>query len=880
MTAESERLKEKGTGPIPPWEGWGPYVAERAWGTVREDYSPDGNAWNYFTHEDARFRTYRWGEDAIAGLTDRFQVLLFAPVFWNGSDPILKERLFGLGSFEGNHGEDVKECYYHLDATPTHSYLKYLYKYPQSPFPYDRLVQENGKRSSKEREFELVDTGVFDEDRYFDIFVEYAKEGPDDLCIKIEAINRGPDPAELHILPHLWFRNQWSWGPVPLEEPLITLDGMCLIADDNRLASPKHILFDHHLGKRYLYGPAKGKALFTNNETNRNALWGEENKTPYVKDAFHRYLIGEERGAVNPDHFGTKAAFHYHFPSIAPGKSATLLLRFSNQPMKDPLAKVEEIIANRKKEADAFYETVHPKNASAEEKAIQRQAFAGMIWNKQIYIFDVGTWFQGDNPKKPPPESRKEIRNIHWRHIISMRIFSMPDKWEYPWFAAWDLTFQALVFSQIDLPFAKNQLWLLFLDQFQHPNGAIPAYEWEFSDVNPPVQAWALLKLFEYEKEKFGIEDYSFLEKCFHKLLLNFAWWVNKVDSQGHNIFEGGFLGMDNIGFTDRSEKFPDGVYLDQSDGSGWMSLLCLNLMRISLMLAKKNPIYEGLGIKFFEHFIYITASMRKSYWRPYDLWDEKDGFFHSFLRFPDGTFEQIRVRSLTGIIPFFACDSWDEEELMKYPDFYSSYQWFLKERSDLTAKCIQKIPHEKGTKHLFGLLSTHETKRFLKHIWDPSEFRSEYGLRSLSKYHEKHPAVMGDVVLKYEPGESLERIKGGNSNWRGPIWFPLNYILIDTLKRLGHIYKDTLKIEVKGEEAVTLLEMAKSFEERLLSLFKRDQEGHCPALGDTEKFQKDPHFREYYPFYEHFHGDTGRGLGASQQTGWTGLIAKLIEEK
>ncbi len=884
MTAEQARLEEKYKGPVFPWDLWGPYVAERAWGTVREDYSADGDAWRYFTHDQARSRAFRRGEDGIAGLCDRFQVMALAPVFWNGKDPILKERLFGLDSYEGNHGEDVKELYYYLDATPTHSYLKYLYKYPQNPFPYDKLVEENGKRSVKEREYELMDTGVFAEDRYFDIFVEYAKADAEDICMKIEAVNRGPDAAELFILPHLWFRNQWSWGEVPLEQPVLFADSKeknvcCIVADDERLASPEYLLFDYHLGKRYFYGPAGGEYLFTDNETNKEKIFDEPNALAYVKDAFHRYLIEKEKTAINPSLQGTKAALSYHFPSIAPGQKVSLAFRFSKSPLKNPLSDIEKIIAERKLEADAFYETVHPKEASAEEKAIQRQAFAGMIWNKQIYLFDVGAWLQGDNPKNPPPELHKHIRNVHWRHIVSMRIISMPDKWEYPWFAAWDLTFHALVFSQIDLQFAKNQLWMLLFDQFQHPNGAIPAYEWEFSDVNPPVQAWAVIKLFEYEHEKFGVYDYPFLEKCFHKLLLNFAWWVNKVDSLGHNIFEGGFLGMDNIGFTDRSEKLPPGFLLDQADGSGWMSLLCLNLMRISLLLAKKNPIYEGLGIKFFQHFVYVTAAMRKGYWRPYDLWDEEDGFFHSFLRHPDGTYEQMKIHSLTGIVPFFACDVWDEEELKQFPEFYSSYEWFIAKKSELTSKCIQKVPHSQGTKHIFGLLSATETKRFLEHIWSPDEFRSEFGLRSLSKYHETNPGRLQDAILSYEPGESLAKIKGGNSNWRGPIWFPLNYIFIDTLKRLGRIYQNTLQVQVENEAKVNLLEMARSFEERLLKLFKKDADGRRPAFGDDEKLQTDPHFRDYLLFYEHFHGDTGRGLGACQQTGWTGLIAKLIED-
>ena len=882
--SEGKLSKESGAGLfVPPAEKWGPYVAERGWGTVREDYSSDGDAWNYFPHDHARMRAYRRAEDGIAGLSDRFQILLFAPAFWNGADPILKERLFGLNSYEGNHGEDVKEIYYYLDAIPSHDYLKYLYKYPQEPFPYETLVEENQKRGTDEREYELIDTGVFDEDRYFDIFIEYAKADPEDLCIRIEAINRGPKKAPLHILPHLWFRNQWSWEKEPTPEPLITLgEGkkgeICLIADDARLPSPQYLLFDYHLGRRYLYSTPGGKPLFTNNESNRETLWGQPNTTPYVKDAFHRHLIQKEAGSVNPEMYGTKAAIHYFFPSVAPGKSAVVYLRFTSHTLDDPLSEIDSVIEKRKKETDLFYQSIHPEKATAEEKAIQRQAFAGLIWSKQTYLFDVGEWLQGD-PVNPPSPLHKNIRNFHWRHIVSMRVFSMPDKWEYPWFAAWDLTFQSLAYALIDVEFAKYQLWLLLFDQFQHPNGAVPAYEWEFSDVNPPVQAWAALKIFEYEKKKFGREDFAFLEKCFHKLLLNFAWWVNKVDSFGNNVFEGGFLGMDNIGFTDRSQKLPAGYLLDQSDGAGWMSLLCLNLMRIALTLSKNDPIYEGLGIKFFQHFIYVTAAMRKGYWRHYDMWDDKDGFFYSFMRHPNGKVDKMKIRSLVGIVPFFACDVWDENELKSFPEFYAAYQWMVEKRPNLTETCIQVIPHESGVKHLFGLLSAKEMEHFLTNIWDPNEFRSDYGLRSLSKYHEKNPARLQDIELAYEPGEATEKIKGGNSNWRGPIWFPLNFLLIDTLNRLSGVFKDSLKVQVGKEPKVTLAQMSESFSQRLIELFKKDKEGNRPIYADYEKFQKDPHFKDYLFFYEHFHGDTGRGLGASHQTGWTALVANLIDQ-
>ncbi len=885
MDPETKRLEKRQEvsllTAVSPWEKWGPYVSERGWGNVREDYSADGDAWAYFPYDHAHLRTYRWSEDGIAGISDRFQTLLFAPAFWNGRDKRLKERLYGVNSWEGNHGEDVKECYYHLDATPTHSYLKYLYKYPQAAYPYEQLLEENQKRSPQDREFELLDTGIFNENRYFDIFIEYAKADVGDICIRIEAFNRGPEPAELHILPHLWFRNEWSWGPTREREPVIQKEPgkvPCLVASDNGKKPSKFLLFDYRLGTHYLYGSQKGLPLFTNNETNKEALWQEPNSTPYVKDAFHRYLIEKKMDAINPKSFGTKAALHYFFPAIEPGKSATVLLRLTDIKMKNPLWDIEKVILKRKQEADLFYASVHPKNATAEEKAIQRQALSGMIWSKQSYIFDVEAWLMGDDANNPPPESHKFIRNMHWRHIKSLRVFSMPDKWEFPWFAAWDLAFHTVTFALIDIEFAKDQLWLLLFDQFQHPNGAIPSYEWGFDDINPPIQAWAALKIFEFEKKKTGREDYDFLEKCFHKLLMNFSWWINKVDTKGNNVFEGGFLGMDNIGFTDRSLKLPEGFSLDQADGVGWISLLCLNLMRIALTLSKRNPNYEGLGIKFFEHFVYVAASMRKGHGRSYDMWNDKAGFFHSHLRKPDGSAEEIVVRSLEGIIPLFATDVWDEEELRSFPVFYSSYQWMLQNRPDLTSKCIQKIPHKAGTYHLLGLLNTSELQRFLTTIWDPEEFRSSYGLRSLSKYHQKHPAKWSNYTIFYEPGESSEKIKGGNSNWRGPVWLPLNYLLIDTLSRLGGVFKDNMKIRVRKEAPVTIDEMARSFALRLLNLFKKDAKGERPMYGDYEKFQNDPHFKDYFFFYEHFHGDNGRGLGASHQNGWSGLIANLID--
>jgi hypothetical protein len=864
---------------VPPWERWGPYVSERAWGTVREDYSENGDAWNFFPHDHARKKAFRWGEDAIAGLCDRYQVLVFAPVFWNGQDPILKERLFGLNPYEGNHGEDVKELYYHLDATPTASYLKYLYKYPQQAYPYTQLIEENQRRGTDEPEYELLDTGLLNENRYFDLYIEYAKASPDDICIRIEAINRGPEAAPLHVLPHLWFRNQWSWGEKLLAEPSIQRDGNGLVADDRKMPSPYHLLAPYHLGKRYLYSSPHGKALFTNNETNQEALFERPSRTPYVKDAFHRYLIEKDGDSVNPAQTGTKAAIHYFFPEIKPGKSKVLYLRLTSTPMKGPLENIDEVMAEKKKEADLFYQKIHPVKASEEEKRIQRQALSGMVWNQQMYFYAVNIWLNGDNPSAPPPEERKWLRNTHWRHLVSMRILSMPDKWEYPWFAAWDLTFHSLSLALIDIEFAKQQLWFLLFDQFQHPNGAIPAYEWNFSEINPPVQAWAALKIFTMEKKKNGTGDLAFLEKCFHKLLLNFAWWVNKVDSLGHNVFEGGFLGLDNIGFLDRSEKLPEGFLMDQADGAGWISLLCLNMMRIALILAKKDPVYEGLGIKFFQHFVHVAAGVRKGQWRNYDMWDDEDGFFHSFLRHPDGEVEKIPIRSAVGIIPFFALDVWDLEEFKQFPNFYLSYQWMLEKNSELTQKCVHPVVHKGKTHYVLGFLNPQELSKFLTTLWDPEEFRSPYGLRSLSKYHEKHPAQMHGMKLAYEPGEATEKIKGGNSNWRGPVWFPINYLLIETLLTASRGFEDRLQIHAGQEKPVSVEQMARYYSESLLALFKKDKKGRRPLFGDNEKLQKDPEFSDYLLFYEHFHGDTGRGLGASHQTGWTGLVANLIDE-
>ncbi len=870
LTAEHHRLLEPHSQLVRPWRAWGPYVSDRSWGTVREDYSPHGTAWDFLPHDLARSKAYRWGEDGIAAICDRYQILNFAPVFWNGRDPILKERLFGLDSNEGNHGEDVKEYYFYLDATPTHSYAKMLYKYPHAEFPYRRLVEENRARGGKGMEFELLDTGVFDQDRYFDIFVEYAKASPDDIVFRFEIFNRGPETAELHLLPHLWFRNTWSWTDPPGPEPSITLveshDGICIRADDRAALAPKNLPVEWRLGPRYLYGSSGGQVLFTNNETHAERAFGPgaHSRKPYVKDAFHRYLVHGEKSAVNPDSSGTKACLVYKL-SIPPGGHETVSLRLTHEPLHNALAGVDEIIAARKRDADEFYETIHPARANEDERAIQRQALAGLLWSKQIYLFDVNVWLQGDNPNCPPPESRQRGRNTHWRHLNSMRILSMPDKWEYPWFAAWDLAFQCVTMALVDPNFAKDNLWFLLFEQFQHINGQIPAYEWEFSDLNPPVHAWACWRVYQIERERTGKQDRDFLERCFHKLLINFAWWVNKVDSQGNNVFEGGFLGLDNITVVDRSEKLPDGAVLEQSDGTGWMGFFCLYMMRIALELAAENKTYEGLATKFFQHYVYIGAAMKNMGGRQYSLWDEEDGFFYDVLRSPNGDFHKFRVRSLVGLIPLFAVEVLTEKELRSHPGFVRDLNWFVRNRGDLTSHAYHSTTIDGEPAHVLSIVDREQLARILERVRSPEEFLSDFGVRSLSKYHSDHPFEFGHSRVRYTPAEEDIKLKGGNSNWRGPIWFPANYLLLESLLKFqsAHGGPDTL---------------ASTIAERLIAIFARGSDGRRPVFGGAEKFQSDPHWRDYLLFYEHFHGDNGAGLGASHQTGWTALVANLID--
>ncbi|MBV8841503.1 MAG: glucosidase [Bryobacterales bacterium] len=865
------------------WRRWGPYVSERSWGTVREDYSPNGAAWEFLPHDAARSKAYRWGEDGLAAICDRYQLLVFGLALWNGNDPILKERAFGLTPSEGNHGEDVKEYYFYLDSTPTHSYMKYLYKYPQAKYPYDWLVSENRNRGGRGFEFELVDTGVFDEDRYFDVFVEYAKASSEDLCIRIEAVNRGPQAAPLHIIPQVWFRNIWSWT-TPRGVPPVIAEGpagegaISVVADDSGAERLRNLPFDYEIGRRYLYAQAGGKALFTDNETNAQRLYGIPSSISYFKDAFHRAIVNGEADAVNPSRAGTKACFQHEY-TIPAGASVVLRLRLTPEPMKSPLRDIDEIVGRRRAEADEFYSAIHPAKATEDEKRIQRQAFAGLLWSKQIYLFDVNTWLEGDNPKYPPPDSRLNIRNRHWRHLNSMRVLSMPDKWEYPWFAAWDLAFHTVPFALIDPEFAKEQLFLMLFEQFQHPNGQIPAYEWEFSDLNPPVHAWALWRVYNTDKSRKGVGDREFLEKCFHKLLINFAWWVNKVDSSGNNVFEGGFLGLDNITVIDRSEKLQGGAVLEQSDATGWMGMFCLNLMRIALELAGEDKAYESLALKFFEHYIYIGAAMKHMGGRKYSLWDEDDGFFYDVLRYPDGSFDKFRVRSLVGIIPLYAAESLRLDDIEAYQEFKTNFLWFVHNRKQLTDSCCHFI--EQKQEYELTIADENQLRRMLERLLSSDEFLSDFGIRSLSKYHAQHPFTFGYANVLYDPAESENKIKGGNSNWRGPIWFPTTFLIIEALRTLGAGYGDDFKVNIPGDAGGprNLFEIGREIANRMIRIFTRNESGERPVYGGTQKFQKDPYWRDLILFYEFYHGDNGAGLGASHQTGWSALVAALIED-
>jgi hypothetical protein len=768
--------------------------------------------------------------------------------------------------------------------------MKLVYKYPQAEFPYARLVDENRARNGQGFEFELLDTGIFDDDRYFDIVIEYAKATTEDLCIRIEAFNRGPEAAPLHILPHLWFRNTWAWDcgaadqPAPVE-PHIRLatakrGTVRLEADDEKLAYPSTIPTQYRLGARILTGPTGGEALFTDNETNAKRVFGATaDRKPFVKDAFHRHIVGGE-DCVNPAQTGTKAALHYRY-DIPAGGSVVLKLRLSPAETPGPLSAVDTVVKKRRAEADAFYKAIHPAEASADEKLVERQALAGLLWSKQSYLFDVNRWLEGDCPSWAPPESRWDIRNQHWLHLNSLRVMTMPDKWEYPWFAAWDLAFHTVAFAIIDPKFAKDQLWILLFEQFQHPNGQIPAYEWEFSDLNPPVHAWAVWRVYNMDRLQSGKPDREFLERCFHKLLINFAWWINKVDREGNNLFEGGFLGLDNITVVDRSDKPSDGSVLEQADATGWMGFFCLTLMRIALELAKEDRVYEGLATKYFQHYTYVAAAMKNMGGRDYALWDEKDGFFYDVLRHPDGRFNQFRVRSLVGLIPLFAVERLEFDWIEPFKEFTGGVNWFLKHRQDLVKDVVHTVDAGDHKAHVLTIVNDDQLKRMMQRLFDETEFLSPFGIRSLSKAHEQNPFWHCGKEVGYEPAEAVSKIKGGNSNWRGPIWFPTSFLLIESLRKLGKAYGPTFAVTTpaSGGKPMTFRDMAGQIANRLIRIFTRDGSGNRPVFGGSKKFQDDPNWRDNVLFYEYFHGDNGAGLGASHQTGWTALVASLIDE-
>ena len=875
MTVEKKRLEEARLQKAA-WKKWGPYVTERQWGTVREDYSPHGNAWEYVSHEAARSKAFRWGEEGIAGISDEQQLLCFALALWNGCDPILKERLFGLAGNEGNHGEDVKEYYYYLDSTPTHSYMKMLYKYPQREFPYAQLIEENRRRGKGAPEFELVETGLFNDDRYFDVFSEYAKAAPDDILIRFTAHNRGPEAATLHLLPTVWFRNTWAFG----------LNGH---KPNMAVAARGGIEINHvDLGKRWLLCEGNPKFLFCDNETNTKRLYNVGAKG-YCKDGINECIVNNRPAAVNPAQMGTKAAAHYVL-EIPAGKSATIRLRLTNIATTTDQAFVDfdAIFLQRLNEADAFYDEVQTRLKNEDAKSVQRQAFAGMLWSKQFFYFDIPQWLNGDPGQPSPPVERKRGRNSEWQHLNNADIISMPDKWEYPWYAAWDLAFHCIPLARVDADFAKEQLVLLTREWYMHPNGQLPAYEWAFGDVNPPVHAWATWRVFQIDRKlNDGQGDRVFLERVFQKLLLNFTWWVNRKDAQGMNIFQGGFLGLDNIGVFDRSAKLPTGGHIAQADGTSWMAMYSLNMMRISLELALHNPtVYQDMATKFFEHFLYIAGATANIGGEGINLWDQQDEFFYDVLHLPNDAKIPLKVRSMVGLIPLFAVETLEPELLEKVPEFKQRLEWFLNYRPDLASLVSRWQEHGKGERRLLSLLRGHRMKMLLKRMLDETEFLSDYGVRALSRYHDEHPYVFhvdgSDFSVKYQPAESDSSLFGGNSNWRGPIWMPVNYLIIEALQKFHHYYGDDFKIECPtgSGKFMTINDVANELSRRLTRIFLKDERGKRPVFGYSEKMQNDPHFRDYVLFHEYFHGDNGRGVGASHQTGWTGLVAKLLQPR
>lgn len=869
LTAEHRRLEEERERLLR-WKHWGPYLSERAWGTVREDYSANGDAWAHFPHDHARSRAYRWNEDGLGGICDRHQILCLAVAVWNGKDPILKERAFGLTGPEGNHGEDVKEIYYYEDATPTSSYLRYLYRYTQREFPYGALVAAARGRGLSESEVDLPELGAFDGDRYFDVIVEYAKRSPNDILMVITVVNRGPEAAPIHVLPHLWFRNTWSWseppGPVPEIRAMKTGPGHVML----RAAHPEH-------GAHHLYIEGSPELLFTNNETNHERLYGTPSRSPYVKDAFHHRVIHGDEARVNAELRGTKAA-SWHRLEVPAGERRRILLRLAPDPVERPFECADELLTARRKEADEYYLAVQGPDLPEDRRAIQRQAAAGLFWTMQFYHFDVDTWLRGD--VEAPPPDRLRGRNSQWRHVSVADVISMPDKWEYPWFAAWDLAFHALALAPLDIDLAKAQLKMMVKEWYQHPNGQLPAYEWEFSDLNPPVHAWATYQLYKIERKQRGVGDRVFLERVFHKLLINFAWWVNKRDAEGHNVFEGGFLGLDNISLFDRSERLAPGMRLEQADATAWMAMYCLDLMRIALELALDNSAYEDLASKFFEHFLRIAHALHHAEGGRLPLWSEEDGFYFDILT-AGGKPRHVKIRSAVGLIPLCAVHVITPEIYGKLANFRRRTEWFLRKNPAL-AEAITVRP---DGRQVLSAVTPGRLERVLAHLFDEDKFLSPFGPRSLSKEHAAAPVSLGleepcdaQYTVGYEPGESITRMKGGNSNWRGPIWFPLGYLLYRSLLRLDHGFGDVLTIPpLDGHGPRTLRDGAHELARRLIAIFERDRDGRRPVYGDHPLFQRDPRFRDRLFFFEYFHGDTGAGLGASHQTGWTALVGDLI---
>ena len=863
------------------WKNWGPYVSERAWGTVREDYSAHGNAWEYLPHDHARSRAYRWNEDGIAGFCNRFQNVCLALAFWNEEDLILKERLFGLSGNEGNHAEDVKEYYYYLDSTPTHSYAKMLYKYPQVAFPYGELIAQNQKRTKHQTEYELIDAlyDTFKSNRYFDIYIEYAKIDQEDIACRITAINRNSVAAPLHILPHIWFRNTWSWGHSS-DRPNLHHE------DHDRYACVKTM--HKHLDERWWYAHSPGAdkldVLYTENDTNYERLFKTGNPAPYVKDAFHNAVVRGKTDLVNPEHKGTKAAAHIRF-DIPPGESRTVYFRYSPRPQADPFESIEELFKERIAEADAFYATTEGNVCNEDERLVQRQAFAGLMWSKQFYHYSVEKWIHGDVLGPEPPESRIFGRNHTWKHLYNLDVISMPDKWEYPWYAAWDLAFHMIPVALIDPEWAKRQLILMTREWYMHPNGQIPAYEWALSDVNPPVHAWASWRVYKITERITGKADTVFLEKIFHKLLLNFTWWVNRKDQNGSNVFEGGFLGLDNIGVFDRSAPLPTGGYLEQADGTAWMGMYCLNMLTIALELAKTKPAYEDVATKFFEHFVYIANAINTDQ-SAGGLWNEEDGFFYDAICTPHGQKIPLKIRSFVGLIPLFAVETIEAETLAKLPRFRRRMQWFLDHRSHLMEHLTLTKTEKNNDRMLLSLVNERQLERMLDRMLDSNQFLSTYGLRALSKEHDAKPfaiQIEGHMhTVKYEPAESTTHLFGGNSNWRGPIWFPLNYLMIESLQKFHFFFEDDFQVEMPtgSGRVANLAEVSAALSQRLIHIFIRDPNTKRRAFnGDTVLFQEDEHFRDHILFYEYFHGDNGAGIGASHQTGWTALVAKLLQQ-